>query len=157
MILIERPALKFLLNGRSVKLTVPREYKTGRNYALGVHHNRTICRVKVLEQTATDEGFQLVVCQHVEDTPKLLARNPSAQRRDYVTNPAQAAFGEPEVVDERTVIAFGIVGRARDDARERLSLMTARDRIAVELEANAQTRVDRARLLKRVRRLEGKL
>jgi hypothetical protein len=157
MILIEKPQLKFLLAGRNITITSPRQYRKGRSYAVGTRPKKTICRVLILSSSATDDGWKHEIRQHTEDEPRLLARNPGAQKRDYVSSPAEAMRGEQEPIDEITITAFTMLAHARDDARERLSLMSARDRIAYELDNGSHTRIEYARLKRKHRILTEKL
>lgn len=94
MIIIDKPRMRFLLAGRTltVETTNPTQYRKGRNYSVGVRHNRTVCRVEILHIDETSGTIQIRQ-QILQAEPNLLARY---SQYGYTSNPAQAMFGEPE-------------------------------------------------------------
>lgn len=165
MILVDKPKLKFLLAGRVVLVGSSHgNYRKGRTYAVGTRANRTICRVEVVKVVATADGFDLSIRQATEDKPRLLARNPGAQRADYVSEPSAAAADEPEAVDaetQRKLTELGTVRWGQEFAlreAQRLSAHLHERLAALEREAkrpgaadvSGELRVIRARL-KRLR------
>ena len=119
MIVLDKPKLKFLKAGRSVTVIVPHDrYRKGRVYSVGLAHNRPAtctCTIKGVKVTAT--GFELEIVQNREDQPRFLARNPGAQRRDYVTRTADALPDEPEPIDAALQAKYGKEARENDLAR----------------------------------------
>ena len=100
MIIIARNKLKFLQAGRTLTIAdASGRYRKGRVYAVGVVHNRTICRVRII---AVDPDVIHIRVVPIIEAPRLLARNPIAQRADYVDTPARAMDHEPEAVDGAT-------------------------------------------------------
>jgi hypothetical protein len=116
VILVEANVLQFLLRGRRITVTHRREHAIGRDYAVGVRHNHTVCRARVLSCALVADGFRLELEQHYEEPRVFLARNPGAQRRDYVSRPDQALFGEPEVLD---CGRYSLEASTRDDLERR--------------------------------------
>lgn len=89
MIVVDKPMLKFLLAGRAVDITAPREYKKGSIQHVGIRAKRPICRVEVLERWHDGQVWKLSVRQWTQDTPLYLAATFS--RGDYTTVAAMAA------------------------------------------------------------------
>jgi hypothetical protein len=120
VILISKSKLRFLLAGREITTTLTkdkREWRKGRHYAVGVRHNRTICRVLLVKITETGDELELTIRLADVEAPRLLGRTGG-----YVTDPALALRDEPEAVDVRSQERFTAAATARDDAlrRERL-------------------------------------
>ena len=95
MLIIARNKLKFLQAGRELTIAHrnPTRYQHGRNYALGLDHRRTICRVEILEIQAA--GLRVRLARHYEPIRLLAARS----QYGYVDNPAQALRDEPEAIN----------------------------------------------------------
>jgi hypothetical protein len=93
LIVIERTKLKFLLSGRALVIDVPapERYRTGRSYALGFNHRRTVCRVEIIE--VLDETIRVRLADM--DPPLLLA---ARSQYGYTDDPAKAMRDEPEAV-----------------------------------------------------------
>lgn len=111
--------MRFLLAGRTltVETTNPTQYRKGRNYSVGVRHNKTVCRVEILH---IDEpaGTIQIRQQILQAEPNLLARY---SQYGYTSNPAQAMFGEPEAVN--TVELERISQDARQTWEQRLAAL----------------------------------
>jgi hypothetical protein len=119
MIVIDSRKLRFLRAGRVLRVEVPREYRKGRDYAAGVRRNRTVCRVYVLSCTPEADAFVLEIRHHADAGERYLARNPGAQRRDYVLRPQEALSGEGAVIDAATLARYAREAYKRDDAIRR--------------------------------------
>lgn len=161
MILISEPTLKFLLRGREISVVMlvdKREWRRGRTYAAGVHHNKTICRVEIISIQRYNDGndkVQLVV-RHAQagEAYRLLGK-----KGGYVTHASQALPDEPEAVDLITQTRYAHEGRARDAVRVAERRRAQRDRIAdeiLEMRSDLQDLPDR-RVAKIVRGIESQL
>ena len=121
MIVVDKRKLRFLLAGRTLELSAGREYRKGRDYAVGVNRKQ-ICRATILSCEPAADGFVIRIRQHREVPLKFLARDPGAQRRDYVSEPSKAMLGEHAVLDDETASFYGRLAAHRhlDRERERL-------------------------------------
>lgn len=158
MILIDRPRLKFLLAGREVTVTVEhgqRDYRRGRVYSVGVHHNRTVCRAQLLKLVDLGDGAELTLRRAEVEEPRLLGRTGG-----YVNHPTRALRDEPEAVDARTQERLTELGAARWEAHnaERENERTARS-LAIRIK-DAQRRGDAdelGRIAREIGRLEARI
>jgi hypothetical protein len=122
VILIDQRKLRFLKAGRVLSVEVRRPYRLGHDYSAGHRHGHTVCRVRVLACTPIENGFTLEVCQHTQAPALYLARNPGAQRADYVPRPEQAAkdaAGPLEAPDPAWLRREALSAFRRDDERRR--------------------------------------
>lgn len=119
MIIVDQRKLRFLRAGRTIRVEVDRAYRQGRDYAAGARQGRVVCRVHVLSCVPEAGAFVLEVRQHVELKERYLARNPGAQRRDYVLRPEEALRGEGAVIDGATLRRYAAEAYRRDDAVRR--------------------------------------
>ena len=119
--------MKFLRTGRVTVVRVKQPYRVGRDYALGVKHNRPLCRVKIISCTEIKGEYAIEIMLHSERPERYLARNPAGQRRDYVEEPARAARGEGAVIDSETQARYSRQAFERDDAIRRERAARAAD------------------------------
>ena len=121
MIVITRAELKFLRAGRRIMIDAdPTRYRVGRTYALGVKHNKAICRVEILE--LGDDHIKVRIAQI--DQPQFLA---ARSQYGYTTNPAQAMRNEGEPVPREDV--RGITERDADRRDREKSKEHDRERV----------------------------
>jgi hypothetical protein len=119
VILIDARSLPFLRAGRAITITSARGFSQGRDYAAGTSHRHAILRVRILSCSPAADGFVLEVCQHLPAPERYLARNPGAQRRDYVDRPGQAARGEGAAVERSVLEKWARQAFERDDQLRR--------------------------------------
>lgn len=170
MIVVDRPKLRFLLNGRQIQVDVKRDaYKKGRDYAVGTSHKRSVCRARILEVVEIETGWRLTIQREGGDEVRLMARSVS---RGVVTAPVEAdpddpdvlrggLRDEPELVDEGTQREFSATAFARDAERrrERVREREARplhERVAELERLHEDGTVDVSRQLAPIRRAVGK-
>lgn len=158
MILIDKPRLKFLLAGREITVTVNPgrcEFRRGRQYSIGIHHNKTICRAQLIKAHDVDQGLEMTLKLAEVDPFRLLGRTGG-----YVTDPALALPDEPEAVDAATQEHLSTLGTLRwqhhnaDRENERLARS-----LSIRLR-DAQKRGDAdelARIRRELERLEERL
>jgi hypothetical protein len=133
LILIAQPKLRFLLAGREITTTLTkdkREWRKGRHYAVGVRHNRTICRVILVKVTDIGDELELTIRLADVEAPRLLGRTGG-----YVTDPALALRDEPEAVDVRSQERFTAAARERAREHGKDPDRALRDGLLRELEA----------------------
>ena len=144
MIIITRAQMKFLNRGRALTLPTTGQYHKGRTYAVTTPGRRTaICRAQIIDRSDEEIRIRLATIE----PPRLLARNPIAQRADYVTEPGRAMHAEPEAIDFADQIRLTELGTLRWHQLYTLranaaALMTLRERIRRLERAHASGHTD---------------
>jgi hypothetical protein len=127
LIVITRAKLKFLRGGRTLSIPdTTGRYKPGRDYALGLNHRTTICRVQIIKTTPGHIHIQLAQT----DPPRLLA---AKSEYGYTTDPNKALANEPEAIRPAEL------ERINNDARARRQTDLAQFRDDVLQRAEALT------------------
>lgn len=115
MIVVDRPKLKFLLAGRKIIVEVGREYRKGRDYAVGTSWKRSVCRARVEVVEELEDGWRLTLAQVIEEKPRWFARQ--GVQADYTFEIAKAVLDEPEPLDDVTLRRFAADASERDAER----------------------------------------
>ncbi len=121
MIIVGKETLKFLLNGRQVVARVESgAYRRNRTYAVGVRHNKTVCRVRVIKVVDSGDGVdELTIARVSGDEVKLFTRSGGYVRAPVEADPMDpdvlrgADFTEPEAVDDETQAKLTELGTMR--------------------------------------------
>lgn len=99
----------------------------------------TLSAVQLAARFDSRHADQLVwVIDHVvatDEKPRLLAARPGSAQADYVSAPAQAATGEPEAVDEKTLGEFVKANAEKPMITRREFYMERRAEIAKQIRA----------------------
>ena len=117
MIIVEPRKLRFLRAGRFVTVETDHAYRTGHVCGLGVRHGRRIYQAEVVqvERISRRLGFVLTI-RLAPEPERFLARNPVAQRRDYVGAGQGAQLpGAGAAVDAVTLARYARAALERDD------------------------------------------
>lgn len=125
MIVVDSQKLRFLLAGRPLTVEVHREYRKGRDYAVGKTFRKATCRAVVedIEQTGA-KTWRLTIRHSYEDRPVWLAKKNA--RADYTRELSKAMLDEPEPVGREDLRRYAKQSMARDDPQRRSAAHAAR-------------------------------
>lgn len=125
MIIVDSQKLRFLLAGRPLTVEVHREYRKGRDYAVGKTFRKATCRAVVTDiERVGAKTWRITIKYQLEDKPVWLAKKNA--RCDYTQEKSKAMLDEPEPVDQATLKRYSAEATARDEPQRRSEAHRAR-------------------------------